>query len=334
MTVNKLDTPLSAASRSAFDNVPEFVCGKKYRIVSEKVVPFTLVLAKYMMEETIEVREREISQLRISRHLTEIGAGRFLPELVTLAVAYVKGHESSVYRINGQHMSYIRYTLAKERGNALWTDADRKPIKVTFRQYECDDFEALKVLHASYDSPISVRSKEDVICSYFYNTKLDCLSKPVKRSLVYGLNLHLHFNECDKLAVLKAAETLLKKYHVEALKISSWICQKNVNATFKRTPVIAAMFATLLTGHSADAFWDKVIHGVGLKVNDPENSLRELLLSITQVSRPTLKGNGIDRFMLYNDCTTSWNLYRQGKPGKSVGQLKHVHGSDLQIGAV
>lgn len=277
-----------------------------YKIVSDKKAALTKKLAEEMTAMPKTIWERTLSDEWVHHLATEMKAGMFVWEQVTLAVALFKGAK---YAINGKHTCYARFFELPDEPNPM----------VRTVEYQVEGEEDMRSLYSRYDRGKN-RASGPVIDSLLFGTKnFKDADKPTLRALVPGYRLWKSpvREGRGQTSVDQACAALLEPEVGRLAACVLDIVGKSLSTRtiFRRQAVVAAMFATAERSVKGCAeFWSGVQTGAELKVEDPRLKLRNYLMQ-----HNVNLGGGAHRQKpvapedMFRACIYAWNAWRRGE---------------------
>ena len=274
-----------------------------YKLVKSDTYPLTRDLAADFATMVPSPTERPFSTKRVGELQDKYDRGLFLP--CQWACVWLGG---SKLRMNGQHSSTMLMKLP---------DPFPEGLKAHVDEYEAAVPEDMPLLFQQFDARTSARSSADVAGAY-QNTYPELMGLPretVKRG-IEGLAWYLRVIEGIPSGKGDERYKLLKQpvYYDFLLWLCGLIDMKTPE--FKRTEVIAAMYATdLASQDDSRAFWQEVARG-GREYEDqhPATVLDKWLKSCKD-------GTCEDKMRAayhYQGCVFAWNAFREEKTIKEV----------------
>lgn len=285
--------------------------GSGLRLMDKRMINFTQTLAKDLLDPAkyeVFAPDRPFNKAHANYLLLAMRQDTFRWEQLQLIVCSCKG---KTYRMNGQHSCWARLYFVEEASNP----------SVQFFHYSADTENDMRILYASIDRG-KHRTKGNVIQSYLYDSeKFKDYSKDCIRRVAEGFGYwkwgykQASHHSADEIAYLMETD-----YYGLTLKVANFYqtyCLNEVSKHVKRSPTVAAMFATF-DKHEQKAieFWEGVRSGANLSASDTRLKLRNRLMTYAVNAG---RGGGsykqnVGADDMYAWCIQSWNAYREGKP--------------------
>jgi hypothetical protein len=275
-------------------------------------INFNAKKANWLLSE-IEpfIADRPLSWPHVSKLVSEMRQGHFMPEITTIMVANLNG---TIFRLNGQHTATAVLEMAKE-------DAEFSLSGVTLITFTVSDEAELRRLYARIDRG-AARTNRDVTISLLSGTAdFATVSQRVLKLLPLGLAF-MKFDESNR-RKLYAGETAALDVQDDLLVLSKKIAIFMDSLDYKsihhghmfRGPVVAALYATFMVDEEdAEQFWRAVATGVGFESEaEPAARLRQMLKNISVGGGMTERGkNRLSSEEVYRVCLHAWNRFREG----------------------
>jgi hypothetical protein len=275
----------------------------EYEILSDKKIFFTKARAFEFLELETFDGERPVREGHVQFLFDEWSSGRFLWHNVGLASAVL---DKKVYRINGQHTSWMRVNIPDSKEPV--EDAYVREI-----EYKVKDSDQLRALYSAFDRN-APRTVGHITKVMLMDTDAGFgIAGSYFRVLSAGFRMFMSndwrntSNTNELIAVIQA------KYSTLFNTVGQFMVQHYGDAVFvRRSAVVGAMFATFEKAVKASIeFWEPVCNGIGMtEKEDPRYQLRKFLETHTH---GTLRGKSyVSAESLHRMCITAWNHYRMG----------------------
>jgi len=272
------------------------------RILHTKTTALTKALAKkYATMEPVP-RERPLSQKRIRELCADVKTKKTI--VFQWAAAQVG---NDVYRVNGQHTSYLFHTNPKLVNSGL---------RVNVTVYECKDMEEVAELYSKFDSGVSSRNAGDV--NRVYAGTLESLMD-MPTWLVNLCTTALAYAKWGEQYMAKRREDraqLLTKNEDFILFVQE-LSKTSGSGGFKfmkKGAVVAAIFETYkISEDFSRRFWTAVRDATGISPDLPDRQLNNFLLTATLNSGANILTNksAATRREIFAKCIIAWNAYRK-----------------------
>ncbi len=290
--------------------------GGGLRLKMRKTVELTPEFAEKFLEFVEFPGDRPLMESHVVFLTRQMESGTFRWEQVNFATCTCEGRE---YRMNGQHCAWARITANLPSGT-------RTPVQSL--KYEADTYNDMRQLYATIDRG-KARNMGNIVISYLADrAEFPNFRKVHLRMLAEGLALwKWESSAVRKLHTGDERSFLMLNYHYDVtLKVGEFI-RHSETADFKhlkRSPVVAAMFATYnVNPKAALEFWAVVRDGIGVEdKTDPRHTLRNLLLTATVSWGYKTTEESLGGSVMYNACILAWNYFRGGKKLPKINLTK------------
>jgi len=288
--------------------VPEGELAGGARLITRTTVELTTELAMEILELPEFKPDRGCDDNWVAQLVLRIKNGSFRQELVQIIVCTLEGKR---YRINGQHCCWARV-------NCEMPDLR---LNVQMLTYHAENEHDMRQLYTQVDRAKPRTKSECISAMLFGSDKFPDLSKKTIKQLSEGLTLWqwgLHGIKSTKRSPEDISYLLEGEYYGLALKVAKLLiqCQSQSMKHMRRSPVYAAMFATVNKNEvDANTFWLAVRDGTNLNMNDPQRRLRDALMSnaINAVHGGGLHKSLVPIAEMYTWCVNCWNAFRAGE---------------------
>lgn len=324
VAVSKFEELMEESQTVPFE--PAFIAtdlGEGIELVESKLLTLNKDSAKKILDLSTFAGERPLRDRHASYLMGAMKRKTFMPELVQIITAVLKGKE---YRVNGQHTCWAAYNMIPPVS-----------FRVRMLRYKVSSEEDLRRLYSSVDRGAS-RTNANVLISYLAGKGEFAKFQPrVIRMLSEGIGFWLweqsnvRRHDADDKAYL-----MQNKYADVTMRIGEFLSQKIENARhLKRAAVFAAMYETFSAPRrddkSPEEFWGRVADGLHISdEREPIAKLRHYLLNtkirdhVSEIGGRKLKRDTTEK--MYRKCIFAWNSWRRGETVKEF--LKAPEGTE------
>lgn len=246
------------------------------------------------------VGDRDPTVKRINGLKLKIAACR-LPFLWAVAL---NDSDGKVYRINGNTTASIAMAYPE-----LFAGA-----RIVWCEYLCNNLDEIQLIYTQFDSRLSTRTMSSALLPYIVGFGIT-MSPTLVSPVISGIGMVV----CGDDQANETVEDRIMSLH-ESLPFIHWLEDNVVSGRdgvyrpFVRVPILAAIYATWLTGmhEKAAEFWRRVIHtdkhqyGIG----DPALTLNSHLVKMSGQHGRVDRASELRHFSW---CTLAWNAYLSGR---------------------
>jgi hypothetical protein len=288
--------------------------GHHFKYVSSETVDLTKAVVDGFVALPGSATERSLKPARIE-YLQDVVLGG---SAVVFQWAQAKVTETGeIYRVNGQHSSYMLSQLNGQFPNGL---------KVHKDTYEVDNLASLAYLFRMFDPRTSARSVHDVAGAYQgLHLSLKDVPKMTAKMTIDGTSWFLKIVRGDNIPSGDDRYELFNNAKMHPfIRMAGGILNKIKTPEFTN-PVIGAMYGTWEREPvEAEAFWSDVAkQGGGNDSNHPAAVLDTWLVAIRD---KTIEKKPSDR-EIYRACIVAWNAYRHHRTLDKIGKYDPKKGA-------
>lgn len=262
--------------------------------------------AEYFLSLPTFAGERPVREAHVSYLISAMQRGTFREESVEIITCDCKG---KTYRMNGQHTCRAIMNMSKDFS-----------LNVRFLNYHARNDEEMRVLYSSIDRG-AARTPGNIIVSLLAgNPEFLHIPHDTLRRIAEGLAFffwpsghHRRLHDTND-----RAQLMTNEFKTPTLQIASIMnsLSKEASKHMRRSPVIAAMYATFRVASSgergAKAFWTAIAEGTDLKSGDPRLKLRDALMNNGIADRGASRNKKqIPTESMFRWCCVAWNAWRR-----------------------
>lgn len=255
--------------------------------------------------------ERQVNESHVQELWKAHCNGEFIWEHVEIGVCKVDSIPEKLFRVNGQHTSWLRINLGEKY-------SERCMVREV--QYRVPDEHMLRRLYCTFDQN-KARTQAHSFKALVTGSRMS-VDVPASQLSKLSAGLKLFLNEEGSLGFQNSragdlAAIALDKYPSLFATVGIFRRPGNI-ATYipgQRAAVVAAMFATFNASvEKSNEFWTPICTGLGLSVQtDPRHQLKKFLESHSHSN----KGNSAGKIVvsaedMYRVCINAWNHWRKG----------------------
>lgn len=306
-----MSTKISQLPQIKVKGVPILTEKLQYETIYDRKLDLTFDRAcKFLEMDTFE-GERQVNENHVQTLFKAHCNGEFIWEHVEIGTCRVKSIPDKVFRVNGQHTSWLRISLGEKYSD---------PCMVREVLYEVKDERDLRRLYCTFDQNkprTAGHSFRALITGSRMATDI-AISQANKLAAGFRLWLYEYGSIPFRTATAGDLAAIAMDKHPALFSTVGIFMRPAVVSQYvpmKRAACIAALFATFdVNVEKAGDFWMPICSGLGLQTkNDPRYQLKRFL----ETHGHNAKTGGdilISSEDLYRICIQAWNHWRKGNP--------------------